>query len=134
MTIASLLTGVIAQLKTLTTVPALSGIWLGVAPEGVKYPFITLQVPDVQEGRSMGTSPARWKEAVVTIDIWGDTSTPAAIITISEQIETLFHNAQPLGSSYPLCIDAVRTSYIVLEEQDGFHRVSMDYVFTMEDS
>lgn len=134
MTMTDFLTAVKTRLETLTYNPALSGIWADLAPDETEGTFIIYSVPGNDEGQSMGTNPARWQDIVVTFDVFDDGTSPAVVATIGDQLRSLFNVPQPLGVSVPLCTTATRTSYAIIPDPDGGYHLSVDYVFTTEDS
>lgn len=134
MTIDAFLAAVRTRLLTITYTPALTGIYYDKAPEKTTGTFITYSIPDNEEGQTMGSSPARWQDIVVTFDIFDNNRSPKTVFTIGDQLRSLFNVSQPLGSSVPLCTTATRTSYNPVKDPDGGWHLSIDYVFTTEDS
>ena len=134
MTIIDLITGVKSTLGALVTSADITGVWFGTAPDLAADPYITLTIPDAPEGQSMGASPARWHDVIVTVTIWDNEKSPLGVMTIADKVKTLFHASPPLGSSYSACISATQTSYIVMEDGDGGYFVQMDYLFTIEEA
>jgi hypothetical protein len=134
MTIIGLITGIKTTLNALVTTGDITGVWFGTAPDLATDPYITLTIPDAPEGQSMGASPARWHDVIVTITIWDNEKSPLGVMTIADKVKTAFHSTPPLGGSYSACISATQTSYIVMEDGDGGYFVQMDYLFTIEEA